>query len=201
VQVETHLDECERCRALAAELADVNGALRAVIAPLVLGVGAAGYLARSARALRRLPRWPLSAVLQCRWCGGRCAGSVPRQLIGVGASAAALAVAIAIALTSGQSTQIRPQPPRRHRLGRRRRVRRLRLRLRSNLRLCRRPPPRPTDDHDTAADHHGTGTAAAVRQGDVGADRADHSDQPGARRPVCRASGTVENTGDATSDP
>jgi RNA polymerase sigma factor (sigma-70 family) len=44
-QVETHLDECERCRALAAELADVNGALRAVVAPLVLGVGAAGYFA------------------------------------------------------------------------------------------------------------------------------------------------------------
>ncbi|MFD7655824.1 sigma-70 family RNA polymerase sigma factor [Actinosynnema sp. NPDC059797] len=43
-QVEAHLDECAACRALAAELADVSGALRAVVAPLVLGVGAAGYL-------------------------------------------------------------------------------------------------------------------------------------------------------------
>ena len=34
-QVESHLDECERCRALAAELADVNGGLR-VVATLVL---------------------------------------------------------------------------------------------------------------------------------------------------------------------
>ncbi|RSM87913.1 hypothetical protein DMH04_09320 [Kibdelosporangium aridum] len=44
-QVEVHLDQCVACRALAAELADVNGALRGTIAPLVLGAGAAGYLA------------------------------------------------------------------------------------------------------------------------------------------------------------
>ncbi|HEV2784671.1 MAG TPA: sigma-70 family RNA polymerase sigma factor, partial [Actinophytocola sp.] len=43
-QVEAHLDECARCRALAKELADVSGAMR-VIAPLVLGSGTAGYLA------------------------------------------------------------------------------------------------------------------------------------------------------------
>ncbi|MGH3879513.1 MAG: sigma-70 family RNA polymerase sigma factor, partial [Actinophytocola sp.] len=47
-QVEAHLDECERCRALAAELADVNGAMRGFVAPLVLGIGAAGYLAATA---------------------------------------------------------------------------------------------------------------------------------------------------------
>ncbi|GAB2962410.1 sigma-70 family RNA polymerase sigma factor [Saccharothrix stipae] len=44
-QVEVHLDECESCRAMAAELADVNGTLRAVVAPLVLGAGVSGYLA------------------------------------------------------------------------------------------------------------------------------------------------------------
>ncbi|MBP2327964.1 RNA polymerase sigma factor (sigma-70 family) [Kibdelosporangium banguiense] len=47
-QVEAHLDKCADCRALAAELADVNGTLRGVVAPLVLGAGAAGYLAASA---------------------------------------------------------------------------------------------------------------------------------------------------------
>ncbi|GAA3463170.1 sigma-70 family RNA polymerase sigma factor [Saccharothrix longispora] len=51
-QVEAHLDGCARCRGLAAELADVNGALRAVVAPLVLGVGAAGYLAATAGAAK-----------------------------------------------------------------------------------------------------------------------------------------------------
>jgi RNA polymerase sigma factor (sigma-70 family) len=47
-QVEAHLDKCDTCRALAAELADVNGALRGVVAPLVLGIGTAGYLAAGA---------------------------------------------------------------------------------------------------------------------------------------------------------
>ncbi|MEV4313733.1 sigma-70 family RNA polymerase sigma factor [Actinocrispum sp. NPDC049592] len=47
-QVEAHLDKCDNCRALAAELADVNRALRAVVAPLVLGAGTAGYLAATA---------------------------------------------------------------------------------------------------------------------------------------------------------
>ncbi|HEX6345003.1 sigma-70 family RNA polymerase sigma factor [Umezawaea sp.] len=47
-QVEAHLDDCAACRALTAELADVNGALRAVVAPLVLGVGTTGYLAAGA---------------------------------------------------------------------------------------------------------------------------------------------------------
>ncbi|HEX4225470.1 MAG TPA: sigma-70 family RNA polymerase sigma factor, partial [Pseudonocardiaceae bacterium] len=49
-QVEAHLDECSRCRALAAELADVNGALRLIIAPLVLGAGTVGYLALAGKA-------------------------------------------------------------------------------------------------------------------------------------------------------
>ncbi|WP_344430369.1 sigma-70 family RNA polymerase sigma factor, partial [Amycolatopsis minnesotensis] len=49
-QVETHLDECDRCRALAAELADVNGALRLIIAPIVLGGGVLGYLAAAGAA-------------------------------------------------------------------------------------------------------------------------------------------------------
>lgn len=49
-QLNAHLDECATCRAVAAELADVNGALRGVVAPLVLGAGAAGYLAATAKA-------------------------------------------------------------------------------------------------------------------------------------------------------
>ncbi|WP_199442141.1 sigma-70 family RNA polymerase sigma factor [Umezawaea beigongshangensis] len=45
-QIEVHLDGCAHCRGLAAELADVNGSLRSVVAPLVLGpAAAAGYLA------------------------------------------------------------------------------------------------------------------------------------------------------------
>ena len=115
-QVETHLDECERCRALAAELADVNGALRAIIAPLVLGVGAAGYLATIGAGSAKAATAVVAAGASAGAGGAATAASgVPRQMIGVGASAAALAVAIAIALTSGQSKPVTaaaaPPPP------------------------------------------------------------------------------------------
>lgn len=46
IRVETHLAECAECRALAAELREVNsGMVRSVVAPLVLGAGLVGYLA------------------------------------------------------------------------------------------------------------------------------------------------------------
>jgi RNA polymerase sigma factor (sigma-70 family) len=109
-QVESHLDECERCRALAAELADVNGGLR-VIATLVLGVGTAGYLATTAKAATAG-----IAVAAATTGAGASAGaasgaagaasSLPRQLAGVGASVAVLAAAIALALTAGTTQHI-----------------------------------------------------------------------------------------------
>ncbi|MFD9737904.1 sigma-70 family RNA polymerase sigma factor [Umezawaea sp. NPDC059074] len=110
-QVEAHLDECDRCRALAAELADVNGSLRAVIAPLVLGLGATGYLvaAGAGKAVAT------TAVVGAAGAGGAAGalGSLPRQLFGVAASGAALAVAMAIGLTAGggDSTPAIAEPP------------------------------------------------------------------------------------------
>ncbi|MFI6094331.1 sigma-70 family RNA polymerase sigma factor [Lentzea sp. NPDC051213] len=47
-QLDSHLDDCSDCRKLASELADVNGALRGLVAPFILGTGAAGYLAAGA---------------------------------------------------------------------------------------------------------------------------------------------------------
>ena len=44
-QVDAHLAECERCTALAAELNEVNQGLRGLLAPLLLGTAAAGYVA------------------------------------------------------------------------------------------------------------------------------------------------------------
>ncbi|PWK82779.1 RNA polymerase sigma factor (sigma-70 family) [Lentzea atacamensis] len=49
VQLDAHMDDCAECRKLASELADVNGALRGVIAPIVLGTGTAGYLAAAGK--------------------------------------------------------------------------------------------------------------------------------------------------------
>ncbi|GLZ35671.1 hypothetical protein Lesp02_78580 [Lentzea sp. NBRC 105346] len=94
-QVEAHLDECGQCRALAAELADVNGALRAFVAPLVLGAGATGYIALAGTATT------VAGVATAGAGAAGAASALPRQLASVGASTAALAAAVAIALASG----------------------------------------------------------------------------------------------------
>lgn len=44
-KVEQHLDECRKCMAIYLELTEVNSNLAGIIAPLLLGVSAAGYLA------------------------------------------------------------------------------------------------------------------------------------------------------------
>jgi RNA polymerase sigma factor (sigma-70 family) len=46
-KVEEHLDECPRCAAVYLELVEVNSNLRGIIAPLLLGAAATGYLASS----------------------------------------------------------------------------------------------------------------------------------------------------------
>ncbi|HJQ45752.1 MAG TPA: sigma-70 family RNA polymerase sigma factor [Amycolatopsis sp.] len=99
-QVEAHLDECDACRALAAELADVNGALRAVVAPIVLGGAALGYLSATGGKAGAAAGAAVSA--------GGAAGAAsagPRQFIGVALSGLAItaAVAAALALGGGQS--------------------------------------------------------------------------------------------------
>ncbi|TDP93671.1 sigma-70 family RNA polymerase sigma factor [Labedaea rhizosphaerae] len=113
-QVETHLDDCDRCRALAAELADVNGALRGFVAPLVLGIGATGYLAASGTTAKAA-----TLVAAGTTAGGAsgAAGALtsgPRQFVGVAASATVLVAAVALGLTAGGGTQevpaAQPQP-------------------------------------------------------------------------------------------
>jgi RNA polymerase sigma factor (sigma-70 family) len=109
-QVEAHLDECSRCRALAAELADVNGAMRGFIAPLILGAGTVGYLATTTAA----HGGALTAAGAAAAAGGaagsaggaaNAAASLPRQFLGVAASGVAVAAAIAVALTAGGGTK------------------------------------------------------------------------------------------------
>jgi RNA polymerase sigma factor (sigma-70 family) len=53
-RVEGHLGSCPRCRLLHVELAEVNSCLRGVLAPVVLGVAAAGYLLHPAHAAAAL---------------------------------------------------------------------------------------------------------------------------------------------------
>ena len=50
-KVQGHLDECRRCTAMYLELTDVNSNLAGIIAPLLLGAAATGYLASSGAGL------------------------------------------------------------------------------------------------------------------------------------------------------
>ncbi|WP_020668119.1 sigma-70 family RNA polymerase sigma factor [Amycolatopsis nigrescens] len=118
-QVETHLDECDRCRALAAELADVNGALRAIIGPMVLGGAVLGYLA-TAGAAKAGAVTVAAAGAAAGTSGGAAAGAAaagPRQFLTVGVSGVAMAAAIAVGLAAGGGDQeipaaaVQPPPP------------------------------------------------------------------------------------------
>ncbi|WP_236795753.1 sigma-70 family RNA polymerase sigma factor [Amycolatopsis sp. GM8] len=116
-QVEAHLDECDRCRALAAELADVNGALRAVVAPIVLGGAVFAYLAASGT--KAVAATATVAAASAGSAGGAAgaAAAGPRQFIGVAASGVAIAAAVAVALAAGGGNQeipaaaVAPPPP------------------------------------------------------------------------------------------
>ncbi|MEV4148247.1 sigma-70 family RNA polymerase sigma factor [Amycolatopsis sp. NPDC049691] len=121
-QVENHLDECENCRALAAELADVNGGLRAIIAPIVLGGAALGYLATigaaKASAVTAATAGAAAGAAAAGGKAGAAAGAAaagPRQFAGVAASGTAVIAAVVIALTAGGGAQEIPvaaqQPP------------------------------------------------------------------------------------------
>ena len=98
-QVEAHLDTCDRCRALAAELADVNGAMRGYVAPLVLGIGAAGYIAATGVVKVATIGTAATATGAAGAAGAAAAG--PRQFLGVAASSVALAAAMVVGLTAG----------------------------------------------------------------------------------------------------
>ncbi|KFU83293.1 RNA polymerase sigma factor, sigma-70 family [Amycolatopsis lurida] len=117
-QVENHLDECENCRALAAELADVNTGLRGIIAPIVLGGAALGYLATTGAGKASAVTAAATAAAAGSSSGGAAgaAAAGPRQFAGVAGSSAAIVAAVAVALAAGGGTQEIPaaasvQPP------------------------------------------------------------------------------------------
>ncbi|MGH3624579.1 MAG: sigma-70 family RNA polymerase sigma factor [Sciscionella sp.] len=117
-QVEAHLDECARCRALAAELVDVNGALRGVLPPLLLGAGAAGYLAATSGGAK-VGASAAAGVAAGSAASGAGAGSGgtgssgPQSFIGVGIAAAGIAAAVVIGLVVNTKPASLPtaQPP------------------------------------------------------------------------------------------
>ncbi|MER7081121.1 sigma-70 family RNA polymerase sigma factor [Saccharopolyspora kobensis] len=91
-QVNKHLDDCDRCAAIAAELMEINGALKVFVAPIVLGgtATATGYLAASGSGL----------------VGAGVIGAVrsnPRKSVAAGGAVLAALAALGIALAANQS--------------------------------------------------------------------------------------------------
>jgi len=89
--VDEHLSRCDECQARRAELDAINGSMRGVLAPVVLGGAAAGYLAH-ARHFAAAARWisPVTRSLQ-RAPWNRTAAQL--------AAGVAVAAAIAVAVT------------------------------------------------------------------------------------------------------
>jgi RNA polymerase sigma factor (sigma-70 family) len=101
--VAEHLDDCEDCRAVYAELADVNVALRGVVAPIFLGPAVAAYLAAVSGKGGAVLGWFAARLLWLRH-----APKSQQAAVAGGAAAAAVAVAaLALALT-GNSTPLGP---------------------------------------------------------------------------------------------
>jgi len=105
--VAAHLDQCADCRAVYLELADVNVALRGVVAPVVLGPAAAAYIAAASH----------HAGGALAWIGGRLLwfrhAPKSQQVATAGIAAAAVAglVALGLALTAHQVPVTKAAPP------------------------------------------------------------------------------------------
>jgi len=87
-KVQEHLDECRRCTAMYLELSEVNSNLAGIIAPLLLGSAAAGYLSSSGAGATGL----LAVAGRVRDSISANAGLV---------TAGALAAGVAVAATAG----------------------------------------------------------------------------------------------------
>jgi RNA polymerase sigma factor (sigma-70 family) len=122
-QVEAHLDECDRCRALAAELADVNSGLRLIVSPIILGGAVTGYLsAAGATKASAVAAGTLFASAGAASSTGAAVGAAaagPRQFAGVvapGAPQVAPPVvpapsAVTPPATPAPSSSVTPAPP------------------------------------------------------------------------------------------
>ncbi len=89
-QVDEHLGTCADCEAARAELDAINGTMRGVLAPVILGGAAAGYLAHGGQAAAA-GRWFAAA--------SRHLNRVPWHRAGAQAAAAVAVAAIAITVT------------------------------------------------------------------------------------------------------
>ena len=107
-RVQTHLDGCRRCTAMYLELTEVNSNLSAIIAPLLLGTAAAGYLASISGAGGALGA--LSLVSRVKELAAAHTGGVVAGAVTIGVATAA-AVTFALTQPSGDKPTIVADPP------------------------------------------------------------------------------------------
>ncbi len=103
-QVDEHLSKCADCEAARAELDSINGTMRGVLAPVILGGAATGYLAHGGHA--GAARWIAAA--------SRHLNRVPWHRAGTQAAAAIAVVVIATTLTLAYAHHASPstkEPP------------------------------------------------------------------------------------------
>ncbi|ASO22542.1 RNA polymerase sigma factor (sigma-70 family) [Actinoalloteichus hoggarensis] len=110
-QVEAHLDDCARCRALSVELIDLNGTLREV-GVLVLGAGAGGYLAAVSAGTVGGAGAAVTGTISASAVTGAVTAA-PRQWLTAAASSVALAAAVVAALLAEPAPRpvAQPSPP------------------------------------------------------------------------------------------
>jgi RNA polymerase sigma factor (sigma-70 family) len=97
VKVDEHLDDCPRCAAIYLELSEVNSNLAGVLAPILLGAAASGYLASAGSGSLAAAPWLFRARHFIQGHGAVAAGTTA-------ASAVAVTVAVAV-ITSGSPTR------------------------------------------------------------------------------------------------
>lgn len=106
-KVDEHLESCEECRALVAELGDVNHGMRAIVAPLVLGVAGTGALKAGGLGFGGAVAGIGAGVVAAGGTAGGATGGASGGVlgsgataVGVGAGAVAVVGAVAVAVAA-----------------------------------------------------------------------------------------------------
>jgi len=106
-----HLDQCAECRRIYAELGDVNVALKAIVAPVVLGPAVGAYLAAAA-GRGSAAGWATARLAQIRHVtNGQHAAVVAAAVATLGLAAAAFALNVHHGSAPGPAAAHRALPP------------------------------------------------------------------------------------------
>src|SRR4051794_16178811 len=107
-KVQAHLDECRRCTAMYLELTEVNSNLAGIIAPLLLGAAATGYLASTGGVGAA---GVLGLVSKVKEFVGANTGAVTAASVAAGVATAATVAAVALGGGPAPHNQVVADPP------------------------------------------------------------------------------------------